>query len=201
MISLGALFCLMSVHFGLRARRSGRVADVWLAGLAAALMTGGQTVQSAAAAAVPHRGLAGAGATAKKWLPAVCGRGGRCGARFGRAHRGLNQTNTGCWNGDPQNLAQIQVKSLRAACLGNNLMLWQQSLMPPVLPASAENGRLAEPTPAASWRNLLAEKFPGITWDISMNCRKRKAPAWVWESLCSSCCRSAWRCSVPVGAA
>ena len=36
----GLLFCLASVHFGLRARRSGRVSDLWLAGLAAALMTG-----------------------------------------------------------------------------------------------------------------------------------------------------------------
>ncbi len=36
----GAMFCLASVHFGLRARKSGRVPDVWLALLAAALMTG-----------------------------------------------------------------------------------------------------------------------------------------------------------------
>ena len=37
---LGALFCLLSIYFGLRARRSGRVTDVWLAVLAAALLTG-----------------------------------------------------------------------------------------------------------------------------------------------------------------
>ena len=37
---LGALFGLLSVYFGLRARASKNVSDVWLAGLAAALLTG-----------------------------------------------------------------------------------------------------------------------------------------------------------------
>jgi len=37
---MGAVCCLLSVHFGLRARHSGRVSEVWFAALAAALMTG-----------------------------------------------------------------------------------------------------------------------------------------------------------------
>src|SRR5262249_43391730 len=36
----GTIFCLASVHYGLRARRSGRLSDLWLSVLSAALMTG-----------------------------------------------------------------------------------------------------------------------------------------------------------------
>ena len=135
----------MSVHFGLRARRSGRVSDLWLAGLAAALMTGiklsnlplllpclvavwpalGQLRKNLAGSVV----VAGI-AVLVSAAPTVV----------------LNQAHTGCWNGDPQNLTGIQMKSPGAALLGNSLLLLQQSLMPPVLPGARKSERLAGPT-------------------------------------------------------
>lgn len=155
----GTVFCLMSVHFGLRARRSGAGADLWLAGLAAALMTGVKLSNLplllpclvAVWPALPHlrKNLTGSVlviivAIIVSAAPTV----------------GLNQVHTGSWNGDPQNLAQIQAKSPGAALLGNGLLLMQQSLMPPALPAAkAVSERLNEQLPAA-WRQVLNEKFP-----------------------------------------
>jgi dolichyl-phosphate-mannose--protein O-mannosyl transferase len=129
----GAVFCLMSVHCGLRARRSGRVSDIWLAGLAAALMTGVKLsnlplllpclVAVWPALGQLRKNLAGSVAVAGiavlvSAAPTIV----------------LNQAHTGSWNGDPQNLSQIQAKSPGAALLGNGLLLLQQSFMPPVLP-------------------------------------------------------------------
>jgi hypothetical protein len=155
----GALFCLMSVQFGLRARRSGRVSDVWLAGLAAALMTGtklsnlplllpclvavwpalGRLRKNLAGTAV----VAGIAVLVSAAPTAV-----------------LNQTHTGSWTGDPQNTAQIQVKSPGAALLGNSLLVLQQSLMPPVLPAAQKAGGWLDRQLPDSWRHTLKEKFP-----------------------------------------
>jgi hypothetical protein len=155
----GALFCLMSVHCGLRARRSGQASDIWLAALAAALMTGvklsnlplllpclvaiwpalGQLRKNLAGSVV----VAGI-AVVVSAAPTIV----------------LNQAHTGSWNGDPQNLAQVQVKSPGAALLGNSLLVLQQSLMPPVLPAAQKvDGWLDRQLPA-SWRHLLEEGFP-----------------------------------------
>jgi hypothetical protein len=155
----GALFCLMSVHFGLRARRSGRVSDVWLAGLAAALMTGVKLsnlplLLPCLIAVWPalrqlRKNLVGSVVVAVVMVlvsaaPTVV----------------LNQVHTGCWNGDPQNLAQVQVKSPGAALLGNSLLLLQQSFMPPVLPAAQKVSQRLDQKLPASWRETLKEKFP-----------------------------------------
>ena len=155
----GAVFCLMSVHCGLRARRSGRVSDLWLAGLAAALMTGVKLsnlplllpclVAVWPALGQLRKNLAGSAAVAGiavlvSAVPTIV----------------LNQTHTGSWNGDPQNLAQLQAKSPGTALLGNGLLLLQQSLMPPVLPAAQKvSGWLDQQLPA-SWHQALEEKFP-----------------------------------------
>lgn len=155
----GALFCLMSVHFGLRARRSGRASDLWLAGLAAALMTGVKLsnlplllpclVAVWPALGQLRKNLAGSTIVAGivvlvSAAPTVV----------------LNQAHTGCWNGDPQNLAGIQVKSPGAALLGNGLLLLQQSLMPPVLPAAQKVSQRLDQQLPDSWRHTLKEKFP-----------------------------------------
>ncbi len=155
----GAVFCLISVHYGLRARHSNRVEDIWLAGLAAAVMTSIKLsnlplLLPCLVAVWPaleqlRKNLAGSVAVAGiavlvSAAPTVV----------------LNQAHTGCWNGDPQNLAGIQVKSPGAALLGNGLLLLQQSFMPPVLPGAQKvSQRLGQQLPA-SWRHLLEEGFP-----------------------------------------
>ena len=155
----GAVFCLMSIHCGLRARHSGRVSDIWLAGLAAALMTGVKLsnlplllpclVAVWPALAQLRKNLAGSMAVAGiavlvSAAPTVA----------------LNQAHTGCWNGDPHNLSGIQAKNPGAAFLGNSLLLLQQSLMPPVLPAAQKAGVWLNRQLPDSWRHLLAEGFP-----------------------------------------
>jgi hypothetical protein len=155
----GAVFCLMSVHCGLRARRSGRVSDIWLAGLAAALLTGLKLsnlplLLPCLVAVWPALGrlrknLAGSAAVA-----------GIAVLISAAPTAVLNHAHTGSWNGDPQNLTRVQVRSPGAALLGNGLLLMQQLLMPPVLPAAQKvSGWLDQQLPA-SWRHVLQEKFP-----------------------------------------
>ena len=155
----GMLFGLISVHFGLRARRSGAVSDIWVAGLAAALLTGVKLsnlplLLPCLVAVWPalrqlRKNLVGSVlviivAIIVSAAPTVA----------------LNQAHTGRWNGDPQNLTQVQVKSPGVALLGNVLLVLQQSLMPPVLTSAQKaNGWLNEQLPA-SWRQALKEKFP-----------------------------------------
>ncbi len=156
---IGALFCLMSVHCGLRARRSGWVSDIWLAGLAAALMTGVKLsnlplllpclIAVWPALGQLRKNIAGSAMVAciavlVSAAPTVV----------------LNQVHTGSWNGDPRNQAQIQVKSPVAALLGNSLLLLQQSFMPPVLPAAQKVSERLDQHLPDSWRQTLKEKFP-----------------------------------------
>ncbi|HEY5346503.1 MAG TPA: hypothetical protein VIK62_09195 [Verrucomicrobiae bacterium] len=155
----GTIFCLASVHFGLRARKSGRVQDVWLAGLAAALMTAvklsnlplalpclvavwpslpllkGSLVRNFAVAAVTVMVSA---------LPIM----------------GLNYLYAGSWSGDPQNLSQVQVKSAPGALFGNSLQLVQQSFLPPVLPQAHEVYRRFNEALPVSWQEFLRQQFP-----------------------------------------
>jgi hypothetical protein len=155
----GAVFCLISVHYGLRARHSNRVEDIWLAGLAAAVMTSIKLsnlplllpclVAVWPALGQLRKNLAGSVAVAGiavlvSTVPTVV----------------LNQAHTGCWNGDPQNLAGIQVKSPGAALLGNGLLLLRQSFMPPVLPGAQKVSQRLDQQLPASWRHLLEEGFP-----------------------------------------
>lgn len=156
---LGAVFCLASVHFGLRARSSGRVQEVWLALLAAALMTGVKL--SNLPLALP--------ALVAVWpaLPSLRRAAGKSFAMLCLAALAsalpimvLNQLYCGRWSGDPKNLSQIQVKNPVAALFGNSLQLVEQTFLPPVLPQAHEvYVRLNEHLPAA-WHDFLNREFP-----------------------------------------
>ncbi len=155
----GAVFCLISVHYGLRARRSGRVEEVWLAGMAAAIVTGIKTSNLplllpcllAAGPALKHlrrRWTAGLLVSiivlVVSIIPTV----------------GLNQKYTGCWNGDPDNSTQIQIRDPIAGLLGNSLLLGRQLFMPPFLPGVPNvNAWLNQHLPD-SWRHKLEKGFP-----------------------------------------
>jgi hypothetical protein len=155
----GAVFCLISVHYGLRARRNGRVEAVWLAGLAAAIMTGVKTSNVplllpcllAAGPALKHlrrRWAAGILITVIALvisiLPTV----------------GLNLKYTGTWTGDPEDGTHMRIRDPVAGLLGNSLLLGQQLLMPPFLPGVSNvnawlNRNLPEP-----WKRRLETGFP-----------------------------------------
>jgi len=155
----GAVFCLISVQYGLRARRNGRVEEVWLAGLAAAIMTGIKTSNLplllpcllAAGPALKHLRrrwtagiLIGVIALAVSIVPTV----------------GLNQKYTGSWTGDPDDSTQIQIRDPIAGFLGNSLLLGRQLLMPPFLPGVPNvNAWLNRHLPD-SWKHKLEKGFP-----------------------------------------
>lgn len=155
----GTVLCLLSVFFGLRSRRSGNVKDVWLALLAAALMTGVKV--SSAPLVLPclvamwpalrqlRRHLVGsllvAGvATVISAAPIMI----------------LSQLHTGSWTGDPRNQLQMQAKSPVGALLGNGLLLAQGSFMPPVLPNARKVDESLNKNLPAAWQQTLREKFP-----------------------------------------
>lgn len=155
----GTVLVLASVHFGLRARRSGLVSDVWLAGLAAALLTGIKVsnlplVLPCLVAVWPALPL-----LKQRWLvsAAVAGLAVIISAL---PIMGLNQWYSGHWSGDPRNLSQIQVNHPLGALFGNSLQLLQQTFMPPVLPAAQELYRQLNDALPASWHELLHQEFP-----------------------------------------
>ena len=143
----GTWICLAAVFFGLRARRSGRSADLWTALLAAALLTGVKLSNLPLAlpcliAVWPALPLL------RKNLPASLAVIGLAVLSSAVPMMGLNQAHTGSWNGDPQNKYQMQLASPTAAFLGNSFLLAEGSLMPPMLPASiAINQRLTQALP------------------------------------------------------
>ncbi len=156
---LGAVFCLASIHFGLRARRSGAVSDIWLCGLAAALMTNVKLsnlplLLPCLVAVWPalkwlsRRWLAGIPVVVIAILISAA------------PTMVLNQVNTGSWNGDPKNAAHLQVKNPAAGLLGNSLLVLKQAFMPPILPdAHKVDARLDNKLPK-SWRHFLDDNFP-----------------------------------------
>jgi hypothetical protein len=156
---LGAVFCLISVHYGLRACRSGWVEEVWLAGLAAAVMTGIKSSNLplllpclvAAGPALKHlrrRWAAGILMAVIALVISVI------------PTAGLNQKYTGSWTGDPDNLSQIQIRDPVAAFLGNSLLLGQQLLMPPFLPDARKADAWLNRLLPDSWKRELEKGFP-----------------------------------------
>ena len=155
----GGVLCLVSVFFGLRSRRSGKVEHVWLAVLAAALMTGVKISNAplalpCLAAMWPALGLlrrrvvgslvvAGI-AVVVSAVPIMI----------------LNQLHTGSWTGDPTDRYHMRVDSPGAALLGNGVLLVQQSFMPPVLPNARKMDDLFNKNLPVSWQQTLNEKFP-----------------------------------------
>jgi hypothetical protein len=155
----GTFFGLISVYYGLRARRSYDVKDVWLAALAAALMTG--TKVSNLPLLLPCLVAVWPALThlRKRWIANVAIM--AVAALISAAPIiALNQLNTGSWSGDPKNWTQAQIKSPPAALLGNGILLLQQSFLPPILPGAHKvNDWLNQKMPVA-WHKTLEEKFP-----------------------------------------
>jgi hypothetical protein len=155
----GAVFCLISVHYGLRARSSGRVEDIWLAGLAAAIMTGIKI--SNLPLLLP--GLAAAGPALKhlrrRWaagmLIAVVAL-----VISAIPTAALNIKYTGRWTGDPDNRSQVEVHNPLVAFLGNSLLVSQQLLMPPFLPEARRADAWLNQHLPDSWKQELGQGFP-----------------------------------------
>jgi len=154
----GTLFCLASIHFGLRARRSGRVGDVWLALLAAALLTGAKLSNLPLAlpclvAIWPALGQLRkhlAGSVAVVGVAVVVS---------AAPMMVLNQLHAGSWNGDPHNEGKMQLHNPAAAFIGNSFLLAEQCLAPPVLPGSDQLNKRA----TAALPDFVKENFPRLS--------------------------------------
>ena len=155
----GAVFCLLAVYFGLRARRSDRVGDVWLALLATALLTGVKLSNLplalpclvAVGPALPRLWKNRAGTLAVAGVAVLVS---------ALPIMALNQRHTGSWTGDPLNAGKMRVSSPAAALLGNSLLLAEGSLMPPVLPGARPIGGAINRHLPAAWTRRLKEDYP-----------------------------------------
>jgi hypothetical protein len=162
----GAVFCLISVHYGLRARRNGRVEELWLAGLAAAVMTGIKT--SNLPLALPCLVAAGPALLhlRQRWATSILI------AIIALVislipTAALNLKYTGSWTGDPANLYKVQIQDSSAAFLGNSLLVGQQLLMPPFLPGARQvEVQLNRHLPDA-WRRKLEKGFPRFSMGLN----------------------------------
>lgn len=155
----GAMFCLIAIHYGFRARRSGRVEDVWLVGLAAAVMTGmkfsnlplGLPCLVAVAPALHHLrqrwavGVAMAAlALVVSFVPTAL----------------MNQKYAGGWTGDPQNRSKLELKSPVAGLIGNSVLVAQQLLMPPFLPNPGKIDSWMKQNLPEPLKRCVREDFP-----------------------------------------
>jgi len=158
----GTVFLLLSVFFGLRARKTRQLSDVWLALLAAGMMTA--VKMSSLPLVLPCLMAVGPAwrTLLKGWLPSL---GWAVVALLASAAplMVLNQINTGGWNGDPKNQYQMQMHNTRAALIGNSMCLAQQILMPPVLPGTAKLNDWVDDHIPASIQRLLHDEFPRYT--------------------------------------
>jgi hypothetical protein len=153
----GTVFCLLSVHFGLRSRRSGRVGDVWLALLAAALMTCVKLSNLPLALPCLVAVWPALIRLGRHWLVGLVVAG-VCVVVSAMPIMVLNWRHAGSWNADPQNQYQMQVTNPAAAFFVNSFLLAEQSLVPPVLPRSKElNSRLVARLPEG-----LTAPFPRL---------------------------------------
>lgn len=158
----GAVFCLASVDYGLRARGSRCVSNLWLSLLAAALLTGNKLSNlplllpclAAVWPALPRLREHWRGVLVV--LPATV-------LISAAPIIVLNQIHIGNWSGDPGNKHHLQINDPVAGLLGNGLLLAEESFMPPILPkAEKVSGSITRHLPR-SWQELLTTQFPRFT--------------------------------------
>jgi hypothetical protein len=155
----GTIFLLASVFFGLRARDSKKISDLWLAGLAAALMTSSKLSNLPLLLPCLIAVWPALKELRKKIFVSFIV---ACAAILISAAPTivLNQIHTGSWTGDPNDSSGIRVKSPLSALLGNGILLMQQSFMPPVLPDAHKINPVLNDEMPASWQQTLRENFP-----------------------------------------
>jgi len=158
------VYGLAAVYFGLRARRSGRIEDVWLGMLAAALLTGAKATNlplllPCALALWPSLKLLWARAVAStvvavlalaaSFLPTAVGN-----ARF-----------TGSWGGDPRNQMKVQVDRPVYGVIGNSLELLVGNAMPPVMPFVSRWNAVVADAKRTPFFQQLVRHFPRFRLD------------------------------------
>jgi hypothetical protein len=161
----GAVFVLASLNFGLRAARTGKAADAWLAVLAIALVTGIETtnlplVLPCLVALWPARRLLTARPLASAGVLAVA----LLVSHLTTAV--LNKHFNGDWNGYGPHANALRIHSPLAGMVSSTLKVSAQTLQPPLLPrAHAFDARLVAMLPDQV-KSLLHVDYPQFELDL-----------------------------------
>jgi len=138
--TIAATYFLAAIYFALQARRSGNVRNLWLAFLAAGLLTGVKASNLPLLLPVAWAVWPALGLTEKRFASSIAVVLLSLLVSF-LPTAALNQHYAGDWAGDPNNVAHLKVDKPLAGIVGNGLQLGLQSLEPPFLPlaSSVEN--------------------------------------------------------------
>ncbi len=162
---LPAVYLLAAVALALRAGKLGRVSDLWISALAAALATGVKIIPAPLilvwlVAVAPTRRmlarqwpgtlLAATVAAAISFLPTAI----------------LNIRHTGDWSGDPTNFYRIRLDHPLYGVAGNIVELAVTNIAPPIWPAAGATNRALEHVRDGELGRKLLEHYPrfGIVW-------------------------------------
>ena len=155
---IAAVLVLASLHFGLRAKETGQVREVWLGLLAAGLLTG--VKPSNLPLLLPLCVLL-PGVLLMRQRPVV--------SLFVIAMAGLisfaptailNQEHTGHWSGDPDDHEKVRITNPAAGVVGNSIELTIHNLTPPILPLAFRVEKAANDIFPKSLFNWLRRDFP-----------------------------------------
>jgi hypothetical protein len=158
---LPAAYLLASVALALRARGTGRVADLWLSALAIALCTGVKIIAAPLAlvwlaAAAPSRAL-----LARYWIGTVAIATLAAIVSF-LPTAILNHLHTGSWSGDPANFHRISLQNPLAGLAGNAVQLGVGNAAPPIWPAPGLVNRALDSFLENPWGRALRHHYPRL---------------------------------------
>jgi hypothetical protein len=174
--TIAATYFLAAIYFALQARRSGNVRNLWLAFLAAGLLTGVKASNLPLLLPVAWAVWPALGLTEKRFASSIAVVLLSLLVSF-LPTAALNQHYAGDWAGDPNNVAHLKVDKPLAGIVGNGLQLGLQSLEPPFLPlASSVENWVWDHFPEGL-QTTLKDDFPILAWAF-VSCRRKNPPAW-----------------------
>jgi len=163
--TIAASYVLAAIYLSFRARKTGRVEDLGLALMAAALATGVKASNLPlllpmffavwpALGLLRSRLVLGAVMILLSLVVSFC------------PLALLNQAYTGHWTGDPHNLQKQQVQSPVAGVIGNSLLLAAQAISPHIFPYARDVSNWVVEHIPKQLRDLLARDFPRFAWQL-----------------------------------
>jgi hypothetical protein len=160
----GAVYLLAALYFTLRARESGRLSDLGLGAIAAALLTGVKASNLPlllpwAIAALGSLRLLRVRPLACVALVVLC-----VGISF-MPIAWANAHYTGDWTGDPENSERMKLQSSVYGLVGNGLILFWAVTQPPVMPFADEVSRKLNPELQSEFFQELRRYYPRFNLD------------------------------------
>jgi hypothetical protein len=174
--SYAAAYLLAAICFALRAKKTRSVGDLWIAALAAALLTGVKAsnlplLLPVAIAVWPSRRL-----LARSIAGTFCGALACIAVSF-LPMAVINQMHTGKWTGDPKNTYGMELKNPVAAVAGNAIQLVAGNFLPPVFPSVSSWNRLVDPLLKTPFFQKVTRDFPRFGIEARELCNEEGAGA------------------------